>query len=159
MQPSFTYAPIKLHIAASLVSLGEACDLYIPIANSLVTILMASELSRPAKASSAKAPTLRYLLRLSPALAATQPCQTAVVELIIQRLQEYFTVYSYSPGFPELILPATVVLKRFGKQTPVHRYAMSTLRYSFIYVGDRSYCSKYLHTLSSSYMRNKCSFL
>eukprot|EP00808_Paulinella_micropora_P017100 g61306.t1 len=80
------------------------------------------ELSRPARASSAKAPTLKYLLKVSPAVAQTQPYQAALVDALIELLQEYFTIYSYSPGMPELIIPTVFFLKRFVKSISVYQF-------------------------------------
>lgn len=73
-------------------------------------------------ASTQKPPDFEYSLKVKKQELETNACQHEVVERCLKLLVDHFECYRFSVGYPELIHPATTVLKSFAKKTRVARW-------------------------------------
>ena len=121
--PSSRYHPLRLQVCAFLTSLSSSCHLFIPVLPVLLSLFSSSELTRrpSSSSSSTKSPDLRFCLRVSKQTAASLAYQQQLSSLALQSVLRYCAVQSYSLAFCELILPTTRFLRRWCKQSRIHR--------------------------------------
>lgn len=112
-----------------LIQLASTTCVYIPLAPYLLTLFDTAELKKkPGKPSnksqsnakesgSRKVPDIRYTLKVGSTIQSNPYYQEKVVQHTLQVLQSYYTTYSYSIAYPELILPTVLYLRRFVKHT------------------------------------------
>jgi len=121
LQPSSRFFPLRFAIVRVLNQIAEHTGVYVPVAALLLDVFSASEFKKKPTNSKSKTPDLRYLLKVSPAVSGTRGFQQAVVSYTLKLLLEHFAIYSYSIGYPELIMSARVFLKKFSKSTHIQQ--------------------------------------
>jgi len=120
--PSAQYFPLRFHCIRSLNMLSESTGVFIPVLPFLIEVLESPEMRRKPKAAGAKAFTFACILKLSKPQIHDKAFQDGVVDQLYELFIEYMNIHSHSLGFPELVLPAVLQLKKFIKQcrTPAH---------------------------------------
>lgn len=115
--PTPTYFPLRFHLTRSLLRLSLASTTYIPLAPSLLEVLNSPDLSKPPKPSTLKPLDFATALRAPKSYLRTRVYQDALGAQIAELLGEFFLIWAKHIAFPELILPSTVLLKRWLKST------------------------------------------
>jgi nucleolar complex protein 2 len=120
--PSSRYFPLRFHLVRMLLDLCDACTIYVPLAPYLLSVLSAPELSRKPVASTRKALDIHSALKAPKHILSTKTYQESVVGESLHLLLRYFSLYSTSIAYPELVLPALKRLRREAKENLViHR--------------------------------------
>eukprot|EP01128_Nolandella_sp_AFSM9_P002427 TRINITY_DN1279_c0_g1_i1.p1 TRINITY_DN1279_c0_g1~~TRINITY_DN1279_c0_g1_i1.p1 ORF type:complete len:446 (+),score=89.54 TRINITY_DN1279_c0_g1_i1:328-1665(+) len=123
--PTARHFPLRLHCVSYLLLLAEksATNTELPIMlNSVSTLLEILEYPAFFKKPppySGKPPSFAYTLRVSDKMLNSRVFQKMVMLEAHHLLAQYFCIYSRSIAFPELVLPATVAMKRFLKKSRV----------------------------------------
>jgi nucleolar complex protein 2 len=119
LNTSFRFVPLRFTVARFVNQIVAETGLYVPLASHLLSVFESAEFNKRVRKSTTRPPDLQFLVRVSKNVANTAPVQQAVADTALQLLQEHFILYSYSISFPELIIPATIFLKRFAKSTKI----------------------------------------
>ena len=112
--PTPTYFPLRFHLTRSLLRISWATNTYIPLAASLLEVLQSPEDS--AKPSTLKPLDFATSLRAPKQYSKTRVYQDGIMEQVSDLLAEFFGIWAKSVAFPELIIPPTVLLKRWMKE-------------------------------------------
>ena len=115
--PTPTYFPLRFHLTRSLLRLSLATTTYIPLAPSLFEVLNSPDLSKPPKPSTLKPLDFATALRAPKSYLRTRVYQDALGAQIAELLGEFFVIWAKHIAFPELLLPPTVLLRRWLKMT------------------------------------------
>jgi len=127
--PSSRYFPLQFHCVRMLHDIAEATSLFLNTAPCLLEMLDCVELKSYHKRSKSTRPLdFTYLLKVSKSSLQSAPFQDALIHSIHGLLLQYFSIYSCSVAFPELIIPAVNWLKRFNKQCKVSRFKQKFLQ-------------------------------
>jgi len=120
--PSAQYFPLRFHCVRALNMISDSTGVFIPVLPFLIEVLESPEVRRKPKAAGAKAFTFACILKLSKPQIHDKAFQDGVIDQLYELFLEYMTVHSHSLGFPELILPAVLQIKKFIKlcRTPAH---------------------------------------
>lgn len=113
--PTPTYFPLRFHLTRSLLRISLFTKTYIPLAPSLFEVLTSTELSKPPKPSTLKPLDFDTTLRAPSSYLRTRVYQDGLGIQISELLVEFFSCWSKHITFPELVIPSTVVLKRWLK--------------------------------------------
>lgn len=113
--PTPTYFPLRFHLTRSLLRISLFTKTYIPLAPSLLEVLTSTELSKPPKPSTLKPLDFDTTLRAPNSYLRTRVYQDGLGIQISELLVEFFSCWSKHIAFPELVIPPTVVLKRWLK--------------------------------------------
>lgn len=113
--PTPTYFPLRFHLTRSLLRVSLFTNTYIPLAPSLLEVLTSTELSKPPKPSTLKPLDFNTTLRAPNSYIRTRVYQDGLGIQISELLVEFFSSWSKHITFPELVIPPTVVLKRWLK--------------------------------------------
>ncbi len=121
--PTPIYFPLRFHLTRSLLRLSLTTNTYIPLAPSLLEVLTSSELSKPPKPSTLKHLDFDTMLRAPKASLRTRVYQDGLGAQLSELFGEFFTCWAKHIAFPELVIPPTVLLKRWlksanGSSTP-----------------------------------------
>lgn len=114
--PTSRYYPLRFRLVRSLLRLVQRTGTFIPLAASLFEILDSPELTRRSKPSTLKPLDWDYYLKCPVAYQRTRVYADALVDELVYLLTEYYGALATSIAFPELVLPATVALKRHAKK-------------------------------------------
>ena len=114
--PTPTYFPLRFHLVRSLLRISRSTDTYIPLAPSLLEVLQSPELKKPPKSSTLKPLDFKTAIRAPKSYIRTRVYQDGVGEQVSELLAEFFGVWCKSIAFPELIIPPTVLLKRWLRE-------------------------------------------
>ena len=115
--PTPMYFPLRFHLTRSLLRLSLATTTYHPLAPSLLDVLSSPDLSKPPKPSTLKPLDFTTALRAPKSYLRTRVYQDALGAQIAELLGEFFVIWAKHIAFPELILPPTVLLRRWLKTT------------------------------------------
>ncbi|MCJ1341076.1 Nucleolar Complex 2 protein [Bachmanniomyces sp. S44760] len=114
--PTPTYFPLRFHLTRSLLRISRQTNTYIPLAASLLEVLSSPELKRPPKPSTLKPLDFTTSIRAPKSYLRTRIYQDGAGEQVAELLAEFFGVWAKSIAFPELCIPASVLLKRWLKE-------------------------------------------
>lgn len=116
--PTSRYYPLRFHLVRALLRIVQRTSTFIPLSTPLFEILNSPELSKRSKPSTLKPLDWEYYLKCPTSYQRTRVYADALAEETIHLLTEFFGgSLSKSIAFPELALPAIVVLKRLSKKT------------------------------------------
>ena len=113
--PSAQYFPLRFQLIRSLLRLSLATGTYIPLVPALLEVLNSVEMRKPPKASTIKALDFTTAIRAPKSYLRTRVYQEGVGEQVVELMAEFFVLWTKSIAFPELALPAIVMLKRWLK--------------------------------------------
>ncbi|KAG8533912.1 uncharacterized protein KY384_001653 [Bacidia gigantensis] len=113
--PTPIYFPLRFHLTRSLLRLSRATTTYIPMAPSLLEVLQSPELSKPPHPSTLAPLDFTTTIRAPKSYLRTRTYQDGVGQQCMELLAEFFGCWAKSIAFPELIIPPTVMLKRWLK--------------------------------------------
>jgi len=120
--PSSRYFPLRFHVVRLLLDLCDSCSIYVPLAPYLLSVLSAPELSRKPVSSTRKALDIHSALKAPKHVLLTKTYQESAVGEALHLLLRYFSLYSTSIAYPELVLPAIKRLRRDAKEhVVIHR--------------------------------------
>ncbi|KAF2182514.1 ribosome assembly protein-like protein Noc2 [Zopfia rhizophila CBS 207.26] len=114
--PTAQYFPLRFQLTRSLLRISSATSTYIPLAPALIEVLSSAEMKKPAKPSTLKALEFTTSIRASKSYLRTRVYQDGVGEQVAELLSEFFVLWVKNIAFPELALPAVVMLKRWVKE-------------------------------------------
>ncbi|MCJ1479630.1 Nucleolar Complex 2 protein [Lambiella insularis] len=114
--PTPVYFPLRFHLTRSLLRLSRSTNTYIPLAPSLLEVLQSPELKKPPKPSTLRPLDFATTLRAPTSYLHTRVYQTGVGEQVAELLAEFFGVWAQNIAFPELVIPPSVLLKRWLKE-------------------------------------------
>lgn len=118
--PTPLYFPLRFHLTRALLRLSLTTNTYIPLAPSLLEVLSSPELKKPPKPSTHKPLDFTTTLRAPKSYLRTRVYQTGVGEQVAELLAEFFGVWAKNIAFPELVIPPSVLLKRWLKDVSPH---------------------------------------
>ena len=113
--PTPTYFPLRFHLTRSLLRISRSTTTYIPLAPALLEILSSPELKKSPKPSTLPPLDFRIALRAPKSYLRTRVYQNGIAEQVSELLAEFFGVWAQNIAFPELIIPPSVLLKRWLK--------------------------------------------
>ena len=114
--PTPTYFPLRFHLTRSLLRISRSTTTYIPLAPSLLEVLSSPELKKPPKPSTLKPLDFTTSIRAPKTYVRTRTYQDGVGDQVAELLAEFFAVWCKNIAFPELVIPPTVLLKRWLKE-------------------------------------------
>ncbi|CAH7675197.1 nucleolar complex protein 2 [Phakopsora pachyrhizi] len=115
--PTSRYYPLRFHCVRILLRLVQKTGTFIPLAPFLLDVVDSPLFKRRSKPSSLKALDFEYLIRCPKSHEHLQLYADGIAEECVFLLLEYYSTCSKSIAFPELVLPAIVMLKRIGKHS------------------------------------------
>ncbi len=113
--PTSTYFPLRFQLMRSLLRLSQATETYIPLSAALLEVLNSAEMKKPAKAATLKPLDFASNIRAPTSYLKTKVYQEGVGEQVVELFSEFFVLWTKSIAYPELQLPAIVMLKRWLK--------------------------------------------
>ncbi|KAL9117415.1 MAG: hypothetical protein Q9187_006051, partial [Circinaria calcarea] len=122
--PTPIYFPLRFHLTRSLLRISRSTTTYIPLAPSLLEVLQSAEMKKVPKPSTLRPLDFRTILHTPKSYLRTRVYQDGVGEQVSELLAEFFGVWAKNIAFPELIIPPSVMLKRWLK-TQSHPSALS----------------------------------
>ena len=114
--PTPTYFPLRFHLIRSLLRMSRSTTMYIPLVPALMEVLQSPEVKDPPKPSTLKPLDFPSILRAPKQYSKTGVYQDGIMEQVSDLLADFFGVWCKSVAFPELIIPPTVLLKRWMKE-------------------------------------------
>ncbi|EDQ88555.1 uncharacterized protein MONBRDRAFT_37390 [Monosiga brevicollis MX1] len=114
--PTSRYFPLRFHCLKTLNLLSEWSGVFVPVAFAAMDVLESSDMGRKPKPSTGRPLNMDVLLKVSKTNLGTQQFQKAVVEQMQEVLLDFFAIHATKIGFPELIVPCQVALKRCMKK-------------------------------------------
>lgn len=127
--PTPTYFPLRFHLTRSLLRISRSTNTYIPLAPSLLEVLSSPELKKPPKPSTLKPLDFTTSIRAPKSYLRTRIYQDGIGEHVAALLAEFFAVWCKHIAFPELVIPPSVLLKRWLKEvnsTPTRAQALQS---------------------------------
>lgn len=114
--PTAAYFPLRFHLTRSLLRISASTGTYIPLAASLHEVLTSGEMRKPPKSGSGVKPLdFSVTIRAQKGYLGTRAYQDGIGEQVQELLGEFFVLWGKSIAFPELALPAVILLKRWLK--------------------------------------------
>ncbi|MDI1490370.1 MAG: Nucleolar Complex 2 protein [Ramalina farinacea] len=113
--PTPSYFPLRFHLTRSLLRLSRTTATYIPLAPALLEVLQSPELSKPPRPSTLPPLDFSTSLRCPKSYLRTRIYQDGVGQQTQELLAEFFGCWAKSIAFPDLVIPPTVMLKRWLK--------------------------------------------
>lgn len=113
--PTPTYFPLRFHLTRALLRLSVATNTYIPLAPSLLEVITSPELSKRPKASTLKPLDFPTTLHAPKSYLHTRIYQDGLGDQVAELLAEFFACWAKNIAFPELVIPPTVLLRRWLK--------------------------------------------
>ncbi|KAJ9497802.1 Nucleolar Complex 2 protein [Exophiala xenobiotica] len=113
--PTSTYFPLRFQLMRSLLRISQATETYIPLSAALLEVLNSAEMKKPAKAATLKPLDFASNIRAPSSYLKTKVYQEGVGEQVVELFSEFFVLWTKSIAYPELQLPAIVMLKRWLK--------------------------------------------
>lgn len=113
--PTSTYFPLRFQLMRSLLRISQATETYIPLSAALLEVLNSAEMKKPAKPATLKPLDFASNIRAPTSYLKTRVYQEGVGEQVVELFSEFFVLWTKSIAYPELQLPAIVMLKRWLK--------------------------------------------
>lgn len=114
--PTAAYFPLRFHCMRSLMRLSAATNTFIPLVAPLYEVLSSAEMRKAPKPATSKPLDFDVTIRASKGYLRTRVYQDGVGEQVLELLSEFFVLWAKHISFPELALPAIVMLKRWTKE-------------------------------------------
>lgn len=114
--PTPTYFPLRFHLIRSLLRISRSTNTYIPLAPALVEVLQSPEVKDVPKPSTLKPLDFNNSIRAPKQYSRTRAYQDGIMEQVSELFAEFFGVWAKNVAFPELIIPPTVLMKRWMKE-------------------------------------------
>jgi len=116
LRPTPRYFPLRFHCIRILNQIATATGVFLSVVPHILETLDSPELHKKSKPTSdIKRLNFVHTIKVSKSQLQTKDFQDAVFSNCYDLLLEYFSIYSYSIAFPELIIPATIHLKKWVK--------------------------------------------
>ncbi|KAG8221939.1 hypothetical protein J437_LFUL002498 [Ladona fulva] len=112
--PTAQYFPLRFHIVRILTHLSAETGIYIPVLPFLIEVLNFNFNKKHTKVSM-KPLNFTCILRLSKIQMQENGFKDAVIDSLYEALFAYLAVESHRIGFPDLVIPLIVELKKFNK--------------------------------------------
>ncbi|MBW0471452.1 hypothetical protein O181_011167 [Austropuccinia psidii MF-1] len=113
--PTSRYFPLRFHCIKLLLRLNQKTQNFIPLAPLLLDVFDSPLFKQRPKLTSLKPLDWEYIVRCPKSHENTRIYADGVAEETTYLLLEYFATFCKSIAFPELVLPALVMLKRVCK--------------------------------------------
>ncbi|KAF2100304.1 Noc2-domain-containing protein [Rhizodiscina lignyota] len=120
--PSPAYFPLRFQLIRSLIRVAKSTDTYIPLAPALLEVLSSPECKKAPKPASLRPVEWDTSIRISKTYLRTRVWQDGLGEQAVELLGEWAGMWAKSVAFPELMLPVTVMLKRWLKDVSGNKY-------------------------------------
>jgi nucleolar complex protein 2 len=114
--PTAQYFPLRFQLTRALLRVSLSTGTYIPLSSALLEVLNSAEMRKPPKASTQKPLDFATCIRAPKSYLRTRVYQDGVAEEVSELLSEFFVLWAKNIAFPELSLPAVVMLKRWLKE-------------------------------------------
>ncbi|MCJ1309613.1 Nucleolar Complex 2 protein [Agyrium rufum] len=114
--PTPTYFPLRFHLVRSLLRVSRQTNTYIPLAPTLLEVFSSPELKRAPKNATLRPLDFRVVIRTPAAYLKTRVYQNGAGDQCVELLGEFFSIWAKNIAFPELIIPPTVLMKRWLKE-------------------------------------------
>jgi len=112
------FYPLKFVVIRTIQKISRNCSLFIPLSHHLLSMLHLQQMhSKKKEKKSKKGIDLNHVLKVSKAVVTTNAYQEVVWSECMKLLVNEYGIYSYSASFPELIIPAKIILKRSAKKS------------------------------------------
>ncbi|KAI9317580.1 Noc2p family-domain-containing protein [Dichotomocladium elegans] len=115
--PTAQYFPARFHIIRSMITMGRASQIYIPLAPYLMQLFESSELTNRAKPSTLKPLSWDIHIRAPKQYLHGRVYQDGVIEQLCECITEFYKSYTFHISFPEMVTPGIVAIKRFVKKS------------------------------------------
>ncbi|KAF9184096.1 Nucleolar Complex 2 protein [Haplosporangium sp. Z 767] len=115
--PTTTYYPLRFQIIRNLIQLIENTGTFIPLAPFLFEVLEGGEMKRMGRKGTLKPLEWDLGFKCPKEYKGTRVYQEGCGEQVYELMTEYYALFSTSISFPELVIPAIVMLKRFIKKS------------------------------------------
>ncbi|KAG0343067.1 Nucleolar Complex 2 protein [Podila horticola] len=115
--PTSTYYPLRFQIVRNLIQVVENTGTFIPLAPFLFEVLEGGEMKRAGRKGTLKPLEWDLGFKCSKDYKGSRVYQDGVGEQVYELMTEYYSLFSTSISFPELVIPAIVQLKRFIKKS------------------------------------------
>ncbi|ESN96233.1 hypothetical protein HELRODRAFT_67682 [Helobdella robusta] len=118
------YMPLRLFCARVLARLSEQTSVYIPVLPIILEVIsqLLQLFKSTPKQTSMKSCTFACCLRMNKNELKEKAFLDAAMDEIFELLLYYCSLYSHTVGFPELVLPLTIQLKKFIKSSRAENY-------------------------------------
>jgi nucleolar complex protein 2 len=113
--PTSTYFPLRFQLMRSLLRISQSTETYIPLSAALLEVLNSAEMKKPAKTATLRPLDFASNIRAPTSYLKTKVYQEGVGEQVFELFSEFFVLWTKSIAYPELQLPAIVMLKRWLK--------------------------------------------
>ncbi|KAL5035267.1 hypothetical protein BDV3_005225 [Batrachochytrium dendrobatidis] len=117
VKPSSRYFPFRMHIIKALIELMEKTGTFIPVAAYLFDILHSAEVSGKSKPSTLKSLDLLLTIQAPNSYLGTKTYQRGLISETVHILFDYYSNFSLSISFPEIVIPAIIELKHMTKNS------------------------------------------
>jgi len=116
MIPTGRYYPLRFHCVRILNSISKSTKEFIPVSTLLLQVLSNVDfLKRLPRDTSAKIFEFNFAIKIPENKLHDLSTLGSVIKQVAKLLLEYYATYSGSIAFPELILPAVAMIKKFCK--------------------------------------------
>ncbi|PWA02576.1 hypothetical protein BB558_001288 [Smittium angustum] len=115
--PTAKYFPLRTHCHDMLIRLSGATGIFIPVLPSLISILNNPDFtSRRPSQSTLKQIDQSVYIKAPKQYEHTRVYLEAVLDKVIEQIACYLSIHCTSIGFPDLVVPTLVSLKRWRKK-------------------------------------------
>ncbi|GAM83128.1 hypothetical protein ANO11243_011140 [Dothideomycetidae sp. 11243] len=118
--PTAAYFPLRFQLTRALLRISASTGTYIPLTASLHEVLNSGEMRKPPKGSGMKPLDFSVNVRAPKGYLGTRTYQDGIGEQVQELFSEFFVLWSKSIAFPELALPAIILIKRWLKEVGPH---------------------------------------
>ncbi|CAL5219709.1 g1599 [Coccomyxa viridis] len=125
LKPTARYYTLHLRLMRSLIHLGGATRLLMPVVPMLLDMLKWTALSKRVSAGAGAPQQGAFLLRASKAVLTTPAFQADIIQQTLELLAAHFAQWACSTAFPEMMHLPLQQLRRFAKQCKVERFRSS----------------------------------
>lgn len=113
--PTAQYFPLRFHCIQSLISLQKQTNTFIPVLPFIVEVLNSNTFNKKHTVVSMKPMSFACILRLNKSQMAENGFRDEVIENVCGLTLEYLAHEACSLAFPDLVVPAVVMLKQYLK--------------------------------------------
>ncbi|XP_046392171.1 nucleolar complex protein 2 homolog [Ischnura elegans] len=119
--PTAQYYPLRFHILRMLIQLSSETGVFIPILPFLIEILHFNFNKKHTKVSM-KPMNFNCILRLSKSQLQENGFKDAVMDAVYEHIFMYLATESHRIGFPDLVIPLCMEIRKFNKTCKVANY-------------------------------------
>lgn len=116
--PTPQFFPLRFYLIRSLIRISQNTGVFIPIYPLLSEILSSTAFTKsPKKKSTLAAFDFDHNIKCTEAYLGTRIYQDGLSEQFVELLGEFYVLYCKNVSFPELVIPATISLRRYIKKS------------------------------------------